>query len=204
MKISILILILAFIITLIYQSIVNKKERDAANKATLLLYNKKFDEFDEFMNTKEARKSIRRFNYCFLRLNEAIYKNNDKEIALIYKEFDDIHMNNQQAITLYTNLFTYFIETKNESKAKEVYSKIKKIKNVSNIYSIDRLYNIHIDKGYKYLDDTIKELNNADDINKPILESLISIMYENKGDTENAKKYNDLLLSHLSNYSKNK
>ena len=61
----------------------------------------------------------------------------------------------------------------------------------------NRVYNIYILKNDKYLKELLEELENMEDRQKGVNEYLISIIYKNKHDLENAKKYEELSKKHF-------
>ena len=60
-----------------------------------------------------------------------------------------------------------------------------------------RVYNIYVLKNDDDLKDLLEEINDQEDYQKGVNEFLVSLIYQNKGDKENAKKYEDLSKEHL-------
>ncbi|MBR4421574.1 MAG: hypothetical protein IKS69_03470, partial [Erysipelotrichaceae bacterium] len=58
---------------------------------------------------------------------------------------------------------------------------------------MDRLYNIYVENGYQYLDETLEKYQTAKESEKPQLEGMLAKMYENKGDKKNARIYEEKL-----------
>ena len=54
---------------------------------------------------------------------------------------------------------------------------------------MDRLYDIYINKGNKYLSEVLKEYDEANGENKASYAVLLSKIYENMKDAENSEKY---------------
>ena len=162
--------------------------------------------FDEQIGKWYAKLFLSPFNMDYLKLNSYLIRGNDRLIKEMFERFDNVRLTDNQKRTVYTHAFSYFVDQDDKAKAKKYYELLMPLTHdVAVRKSISRLYDVYVEEGYKYLDETIAELDKADDAQKANLNSLISLMYKNKGDNKAAEKYYDAaqaLISKLENGQK--
>ena len=86
----------------------------------------------------------------------------------------------------YMKAFNFFIGLKDKKNSKKYLDLINELPNDRMKAEANRVYNIYILKNDKYLKELLEELEN-----------IISIIYKNKHDLENAKKYEELSKKHF-------
>ena len=165
-------------------------EKKITDKLTKLFLEGDFDALDKELDKKLTRYLVPPFNLDYLRLNEALAKGKKKEIDAQFEHFEHVRLNNNQKQLIDSNAFYYYVGNKDEKNARKYYERI----NASGLADEDkkvysRLYDTYILKGYRYLEETEKELLEAKEKEKAPLEALLAVMYENKGDKEKAQAY---------------
>jgi hypothetical protein len=190
---AISITLLSIVLVTIKTNIQNKK----VNELATLLMQGKYDEFDKLIDSNNYKNKLPILNYFYLKLNKAIILKNAASIEEILNDNNLDKLSNKEKDILYKRAFYYYLNEKDKNKTQKYYELIKQL-NRNDFITIDRLYDTYINNGYKYLDDTLKQLSLAkDDNTKAQLELLLSNMYANKKDKDNVEKYLNLAQSHL-------
>ncbi len=135
-----------------------------------------------------------------LRLNEAMMRNDVNEIDRLLDKLNKIKLSEKDKEKIYSQAYNYYLSVKSYKKCTIWHDKIKELKNDRLIAEIDKSYNIYVEKGYKYLDEMLEELDNMEPANRGVNEFLISLMYKNKKDNVNAAKYEKLSREHLKQF----
>ena len=170
---------------------------------TDLLAHDKYKEFDELIEDKNTKTYVRPYNRDYLKLNKAFKRNDKKEIDNIFKRFDNVRLNNRQKEEMYSLAFEYYQNSGNKQLTKKYHDLIMDMDTKDNSLknTIDRMYDTYELNGYKYLEDSLEELEMVPEDYAPILEGMISSMYKNKGDLEKAKEYKELSKKHFEEMS---
>ncbi len=135
-----------------------------------------------------------------LRLNEAMMRNDVNEIDRLLDKLNKIKLSEKDKEKIYSQAYNYYLSVKSYKKCTIWHDKIKELKNDRLIAEIDKSYNIYVEKGYKYLDEMLEELDNMEPANRGVNEFLISLMYKNKKDNVNTAKYEKLSREHLKQF----
>ena len=80
--------------------------------------------------------------------------NNPSEITKAFSNFN-IRMNKTQKETILKRAFYYYIGIEDITRTKHYYELLKK-QGVKDQVTLDIMYDVYVDKGYKYLDPGIK------------------------------------------------
>ncbi len=191
-------LLIVVIVFSVVMAIVKKYSSSKLEKQLIqLLADKDYKGFDELINSKKVKNSIPPFNVDFMKLNVAILKEDKNEIDRMFESFDYVRPNKAQKEAVYVKGFYYYLSNEKYDKVEKYYKLLAELKSQESMYEFDRAYDVYVNKGCRYLEETIAELNTAPDYYKPALAGLISSMYENRKDEKMAKKYADKVLEHL-------
>ncbi|MBQ1509201.1 MAG: hypothetical protein IIZ47_07235 [Erysipelotrichaceae bacterium] len=164
-----------------------------------LLAQRDFSAFEKLLADPRTVKYVRPYNLDILRLNAAVMKGDKKKIDEAFDRFDNARLNAAQQEAVYTQAFEYYQAIGDKKKVKKYHGLIMGMnsKDDSLKNSIDRMYDIYQKGGYRYLEDTLEELEGANEDLMPILEGMIASMYKNKGDMKKYQEYRDLAEKHL-------
>lgn len=188
------LVIIFAIISIVAPNIIKKKYQD---KFVELFQNKKFDELEELLNKKIVKYTFMPFNIEYLRLNIAFVKDDEKAINNQFEVFSKMPMNTKQKEDVYIKYFNYYVMIEDMERAKKAYELVQSLKNDNIKKNADITYDIFCEKGYKYLDEIKESADNATGEMKGYNSYLVSLMYDNKGDKENAEKYKEIAKSSL-------
>ena len=188
-----LIVVLAlFLMDLIREMMMKKKREKLLDQMMQALAQGDYDAFDELAASEEARRLIPLYNISFMKLNEALMKNDPEQIEEALGSFKG-RMNDAQKDALYRKAFYYYVSVKDKEKAKEYYDLLKDL-NTGNRTPLDVMYNTYIEEGSMYLDRTLEEIDKlTTEEEKLPYYALICDMYTNAGDTDKAKEYEELV-----------
>ena len=181
------IIVIVFADELGWQMYQNKRRDDLLRQLDACLTRKDYAAFDELIESDKVRKSFPLFNINFMKLNEAMYKEDMEEIEKAFGSFD-MRMNKVQKEALYRKGFYYYVSIEDKEKAEYYYEQLKQL-NVKDQQTLDMMYDIYILKGYMYLDQVNERIRNLSEDEQMPYFALLSDMYRNKGDLEKADEY---------------
>ncbi len=190
-KILIAIVAVIFVADMGLQFYQNKKRNSLFEQLSSFLAKKDFVSFDELIDSSETKKLFPVYNIAFLKLNEAMLKEDKKAIDQAFDSFD-MRMNNAQKEALYKKGFYYYLGLEDRAKTRVYYNLLKELK-VKDEKMLDVMYDTYIDKGHQFLEDVKTLADQMKDEQKMPYYALLADMYRNKGDEDEAKKYEKLL-----------
>ena len=193
LKLTIIAIGFSFVFTIVTRVLTVKLEKELVN----LIITKDYDGFYKLIDSKKTKYLLRPFNIDFMKLNVALLKSDVEQIETMFNHFEKVRLNKVQKEAVYIKGFYYYLSIENYDKVKKYYGYIKQLINDESIYEFDRIYDVYIKNGCEYLQDTIKELETANELVKPVLEAMISKMYENKGDSKLSQEYADKAKKHM-------
>ncbi len=191
-------LIITIVVVLVLVISLPLGRRMVVNSVENSLLQENFDKFDKQIKRWYIKIFIQPFNVDFLKLNRAILSEDKEMTDEMFEHFDHVNLNEDQKEQVYYRGFQYYVTEGNRKMSDKYYDLIKDLSNEDLINYVDRLYDVYVRKGWKYLDEMIDEVQEDDGLTKDEqLEhySMISTMYDNKGDKKNADKYMDIITS---------
>ena len=188
------------VIFIIIATIISYTKKAIYKKILTAIQLKDHDTFMELTNNKLTKFLFSMMYIDSLRLEEAIIRNNKKDVALYLDNLSKQKLSEKNAENVYGQ--AYYLSIGDTVMTTKWYEKIKELKNDRFKREFDRSYNIYIEKGYKYLDEMLDEVEHMEPVNAGVHEYLISLMYANKGDKENYNKYKKLSTEHLKQLDK--
>ena len=132
-----------------------------------------------------------------LRLDEAMIRNDRAEISYVLARLLKADLSERDREKIYAQAYNYYLSVHDERRCREWFGRIQKLKNQSLIRECSRTYNIYIEKGDRYLDEMLEELKETEPEKAGANEYLISLMYANRKDRANEKKFRELAQTHL-------
>lgn len=168
------------------------------NKIYACFKSRDYERLDKILNSKILKWVFSPFNVEYCRLNEAILRDHKK---MIDRQFDILlrmKLNDRQKQDVYLTGFNYYLSASDHKRMEKFYKLSMSLKNAEMKNNIALPYNTFYEKGYKYLDETLRSYENCAEEEKYINEYLLSVMYENKGDAVKAKYFKELADRHKS------
>lgn len=195
LKLTIIAIGFSLVFTIITKILTTKLEKQLVS----LIINKDYDGFDKLIDSIKTKYLLRPFNIDFMKLNVALLKLDIDQIDAMFNYFEEVRLNKTQKEAVSIKGFYYYLSIENYGKVKKYYNYIKQLKNDESSYEFDRIYDVYVKNGCEYLQETLKELETANELVKPVLEAMISKMYENKNEDKLAQEYADKAKKHLKN-----
>lgn len=193
-----IIMAIFFIASLLLDQFMKKQRDSYTSYIVKLVTEGKFDEFDQEINSSKAKRLIPPANIDILKFNVSIMRGKQNEIEEIFDSFEHKRLSNDAKLTVYTRALGYFITTGDESRCKKCYDVIMNLPNNDKVKeSTQCVYEIMVEKKTNRLNELLEEINKDSNTQKYIDEFLISEIYTNLNDEENASKYAELAKEHL-------
>ena len=134
----------------------NRKRNDLFEQLSGCLAREDYVAFDALIDSRDVIMSFPPYNLAFLKLNEAMMKDNKREIDRTFDSFT-MPMNRDQKETLYKRAFYYYLGVGETEKAAAYYELIKDLKVVDQD-TIDAMYDTYVLKGSKHLEDVLTKI----------------------------------------------
>lgn len=196
MKNNILIFIvcIGIIASLFYQKWYKNK---ALNKLYELKREKNTKEFISLLDSNYLKFTFDEFTREFMKLNYWIEINNDEEVKKLLHRFQNIKMNDDNKVALYSRLFGYYVVKKENQKAIHLKNiliplleKKKDDKSQLLLGEINQVTSIYIDKDTSLLPLLVDTLNSIEDNKtKAILCIRIAKLYHYMNNSEKVNEY---------------
>lgn len=185
------------VVALVMFTIINTLKTRTYKNLVSYLQQGKIKEFNQKIDSRSVKLLFPKSSLLDLKFNAAIVEQ-DKKAAIKYlEELCEMPLTTSQKETYYMKAFNFFIGLKDKKNSKKHLDLINELPNDRMKAEANRVYNIYILKNDKYLKELLEELENMEDRQKGVNEYLISIIYKNKHDLENAKKYEELSKKHF-------
>lgn len=192
-----LIIAIVVVIGIVIATIISYLKKSIYRKMLIAMQMGDHDSFMELTNKKSTQFLYSMMWIDSMRLEEAIMRNNKKDVAHYLDNLSKQRLSEKNSEKVYGQAFNYYLSISDTVMCTKWYEKIKELKNDRFKREFDRSYNIYVEKGYKYLEDMLNEIEYMEPSKAGVHEYLISLMYANKGDAANARKYKQLSKEHL-------
>lgn len=193
MKIIAIILVVA----LVMFTVINTLKTKNYQKLVSYLETGDYDLFHQKINQPLIQFLFPKSSLLDLKFNAALIQQNKKEATQYLEALCAMPLTASQKENYYMKAFNFFIGIKDKKNSKKYLDLINEGSNDRMKVEANRVYNIYILKNDKDLEDLLDEIENMEDQQKGVNEFLISLIYKNKKDTVNAKKYEDLSKEHF-------
>ena len=187
----------AVVVALVMFTVVNTLKTTMYRKMVGYLENGDYSTFYNEIDKKSTKFLFPKSSILDLKLNAALVQKKKKESTQLLEEICAMPLTVSQKETYYMKAFNFFVGINDEKNCKKYLNLINELPNDRIKYEAERVYNIFILKNDKYLKDLLDELETMEDREKGVNEYLISVIYKNKKDTENQKKYEELSKEHF-------
>lgn len=183
-KALLIIMGILFIFSIAYEVFNKNKTKNYLDQLSEYLMKQDYDKFDELIEDDKIKRNIPIYNRNFLKLNEALMRQDDSRCEELFKTFDSLRMSDTQKVAIYSNGFYYYMNKNNNDEATKYFNLLKQTNQYKNNHVYDRIYDTYILKGYKFLEETEQLAKD-----NPKLLMLVADMYRNKGDDKKADEY---------------
>ncbi len=129
----IIIMALAFIASLLFDTYLKKKREDYTSYIVKLVTEGNFDQFDQEINSSKASRLIPPMNMDMLKFNVYIMRGMQKEVEDLFDSFERKRLSNDAKLTIYTRALGYFITTHDQNRCKKCYNIIMDLPNNASV-----------------------------------------------------------------------
>ena len=161
------------------------------------LENGDFESFYKNVDKPINKLMISKVDLSYFKLKAAFIEQNKKKVIHYLDEIEPLLFSDKQKGKIYMDAFNYFIGIQDKHNAKEYLTRINEIGDPRQKIETNRVYNIYIKKSDEDLKDLLDECEDLMEENRAVNEYLISLIYKNKNDKENQKKYEELSKKHM-------
>ncbi len=191
------IIAIIIVVALVMFTIINTLKTKTYQKLVTYLETGDYALFNQKINQPFIQFLFPKSSLLDLKFNAALIQQNKKEAIQYLEALCAMPLTASQKENYYMKAFNFFIGIKDKKNSKKYLDLINEGANDRMKVEANRVYNIYILKNDKDLDDLLDEIENMEDQQKGVNEFLISIIYKNKKDLKNAKKYEELSKEHF-------
>ncbi|MGN1344710.1 MAG: hypothetical protein ACI4U3_09025 [Traorella sp.] len=173
------------------------------------LMGKDEEKFMKKINSLAVKLSFQPFNRDFMVLNHYIMTENEEKIEDQFNYLDAHKLNKKQTLSLYQNVFMYYIKKNNAEKAKDVYGRLCQYVDEKNLdTNIKDKYRkdlaVYIDKDIQIIDELDEMIKNANDDGKALLYLEKTYVYKYNHKMDEAFKSMNKVLEYTKNPAQKK
>lgn len=185
------------VVAIVMFTIINTLKTKNYRKLIGYLEKGDYNSFYKTIETKKIKLLFPKSSLLDLKLNASLVQQNKKEAIFYLEQLCSLPLTTPQKENYYMKAFNFFVGLNDKKNSKKYLDLINALDNERMKMEANRVYNIYILKNDKYLSELKEELEGMEDYQKGVNEYLISIIYKNKKDFENAKKYEALSKEHF-------
>lgn len=185
------------VVAIVMMFLISTLKKSTYKRLVNYLENGDFTSFYKEIDSKKVKMLLNNLNIIDMKLNAAIVQQNKQETNRLFDEVIKLPLTSSQKEHYYMKAFNYYVGLMEKKKAKKYIDLINTTSNERMKLEANRVYNIYILKNDKDLRSLLLELKDLEDSQKGVNEYLISLIYKNKGDLENAAKYEELSKEHF-------
>ncbi len=191
--ISIVIGAIIFLVLYIGHKLLKKK---TTNDLTRCLRETRYNDYEKLLNKPLTKYFFSAYERAYMRLTGALHMDNRRYIDECFAAFENTRMKSKDKEDIICKAFNYYISIDNHKMAKKYYDYSKDMYNKAAKRDIAIVYDTYVEKGYKYLDEYLKDEAIMPDELKTVYYAMLAQMFDNKGDKKMAKEYNKKALEY--------
>ncbi|NCB33249.1 MAG: hypothetical protein EOM64_05125 [Erysipelotrichia bacterium] len=161
------------------------------SKLSAYLASGDYEAFDHCSNKMPARLFINPFNMLCLQLNSYILRQDRKSVTDLLCRVNIARLKDNQKNYILLRAFNYYVSIEDKENAEIYQRKINQFGSRAMKQSAKWTMDAVVEGGHQYLQEVIDETEKLPDHQKIENEMLISLMYQNMGNTKMAVQYRD-------------
>ncbi len=185
------------VVGLIMYVLISQLKNKTYTKLVTLLQSGEIESFYKEIDSPKVKLLFPKIAILDLRLNAAILNQNKKECERLIEQICSQPLLPLQKEIYYMKAFNYYVSVEDQKMTKKYLDLVNTLNNGKAKQEANRIYNIYILKNDKDLKELLEELETMKDEQKGAHEYLISLIYHNRNDSENEKKYRELASTHF-------
>lgn len=191
------ILAIIAVVAVVMIALISTLKKSMVKKLIHYLEESEFESFYKDIDSTKTKLLLPKMSILDMKLNAEIVQQNKNNIDALFDEICSLPLTPSQKEHYYMKAFNYYVSLSDKKHTKKYIHLINELPNERMKLEANRVYNIYILKNDKDLRSLLVELKDMDDEQKGVNEYLISLIYKNKNDMENAKKYEELSKQHF-------
>lgn len=191
------ILAIIAVVAVVMIALISTLKKSMVKKLIHYLEESEFESFYKDIDSTKTKLLLPKMSILDMKLNAEIVQQNENNIDALFDEICSLPLTPSQKEHYYMKAFNYYVSLSDKKHTKKYIHLINELPNERMKLEANRVYNIYILKNDKDLRSLLVELKDMDDEQKGVNEYLISLIYKNKNDMENAKKYEELSKQHF-------
>ena len=191
------ILAIIAVVAVVMIALISTLKKSMVKKLIHYLEESEFESFYKDIDSTKTKLLLPKMSILDMKLNAEIVQQNKNNIDALFDEICSLPLTPSQKEHYYMKAFNYYVSLSDKKHTKKYIHLINELPNERMKLEANRVYNIYILKNDKDLRSLLVELKDMDDEQKGDNEYLISLIYKNKNDMENAKKYEELSKQHF-------
>ena len=188
---TVIIIIIAFVVTAIIYLIVSKYLKNRVLKR--LLNDLKEQEFQDFYNTIDSmvcKMYFPAFNREYMRMNGLVMQGEKERVEEQFDLMLNMRMNQKQEIDIVMKAFYYYLEDENKKKSKQLLERIRKF-GEDYFKESQIMYEVCLEKSTAYIDEMEEALKDPEckDANRGMFLYMLGLQYGNDNQKKKMKDY---------------
>lgn len=172
--------------------IIHLIRKSTQRKFTKIVSAHNMEELEAFCQKKVARYSIPPFNMEYAKMTVYLLNGDEKKAIEQFDYLLDMRKTKSQDLEITMQAFRYFIGIKDKERSKKMYEKICELGNETQVHESTIMYDVYVMDKYNHIDEILTRYEECGEGGEIIYAKMLSMMYKNKGDKENAKYYLDV------------
>lgn len=192
LQILTIVTIVMFVVLAIISIAIAINKRRAFAKLTMLVDQRKFDEFSRLIDAPFTRLTFPDYNRTYFKLNAYMVKGDDKAALEVLDDLLTRKTSAEQRADLVIKAFNVYISLNKGKKAKAMLKEIEQLdpsKYKSAQDDCRMMYDIAVLKKYNYIELMESALEKKSGPARGQLEYLLALQYQNKGNMEKRDEY---------------
>lgn len=183
--IGIIVLVAAFA-ALIY---VEVQKRSTFAKLEHYMAERDFDNYLAVLDRPVTNILYPEYNRLFLRLNAYLGMGDNENTARVLDKMMTLRMSKEQKLALAIKGFSFFVDVEDKPKAERMLAILEEDGGEEVARASRQTFDIFLCGSSAYVDEMERELKDASKMDQARLYYLLSLQYENRGDSEKSKEY---------------
>lgn len=191
------VIAVAVVVALVMFTVINTIKTTMYRKMVTYLETGNYDQFYKDIDKTFTKLIFPKSSILDLKLNAALVQQKKKEATTLLEQICSMPLSMSQKENYYMKAFNFYVGVEDAKNSKKYLNLINELPNERMKFEANRVYNVFILKNDNDLKDMLEEIENMEDREKGVNEYMISVIYKNKKDRENQKKYAELSRQHF-------
>lgn len=192
-----LLLVLLVVVELIFSAL----RKGCQRRMVDLLENRDYNGFDAYSGKAGVKLLVPAYTAKVMKLNMALQEKDAERIERYFEEIEALKLTDQQRCDIALRGFYHYLPQRDRKKCGEYVAVIQKTaQDEAMKEAVTRFYDVLIEKKDELLPTLLAEMEEQEELNRYTNEYLVSEIYRNRGEEQEAKQYAELSQRHKREY----